>query len=166
MIGRLLSVILLLLAGTVYADSAEYEAKAKHLYQFAKHVQWPKIKALKLCIVGASPFGKALNQALQGHSVGGRRLQIKRLTPTQSVTACHLLFISQRLSPQQVKKILQAAPPHTLTVGEQSDFIRLGGIINFIIKNNKVRYEVNRSQAQKQGLKLGYRLVKHASHRY
>ncbi len=160
------SFILCLLTGIVCAVPNEYADKANHLYQFVKHVQWPQTKVLNICVVGANPLANQLKQLVQGQTVGGRDLHTKPASPTQSVAGCHLLFVSKSLSNQQVKAILQSASPSALTVGEQTDFIRLGGIINFIIQNNKVRYEVNYSLAKQRGLKLGYQLVKHASKRH
>jgi len=155
--------LLVLLTGTVYAVADEYSEKANHLYRFAKYVQWSKTKTLNVCVVGADPFGKKLNHALAGRTVGGRSLKPKRLSHKQSVASCHLLFISKQLSRSQVKNILKRANRSTVTVGEKNGFLSVGGIINFITKNSKIRYEVNKTLADKRGIKLGYRLIKHAS---
>lgn len=159
----LLLSVLLLLTGIVYAIADEYSEKANHLYRFAKYVQWPKSKVLNVCVIGADPFGKKLDRVLAGRKIGGRTLTPKRLSHQQSVSDCHLLFVSKRLNDQQTKRILQRANRLTVTIGERSGFLQLGGIINFIKKNNKVRYEVNQSVAKKRGIKLTYRLIKHAS---
>ena len=46
-----------------------------------------------------------------------------------------------------------------LTVGEMERFIPSGGIINFVIERNKVRFEINPNGAERARLKLSSQLL-------
>lgn len=46
-----------------------------------------------------------------------------------------------------------------LTVGEDGVFTQCGGIINFVKEDNRVRFEVNVSAAERAGLKISSRLL-------
>ena len=46
-----------------------------------------------------------------------------------------------------------------VTVGEMEDFDRRGGIINFYLEGTKVRFEINSTTAQKDGLKISSQLL-------
>ena len=46
-----------------------------------------------------------------------------------------------------------------LTVGETPRFIEQGGIVNFFLENGKVRFEINRSAAERSGLRISSRLL-------
>jgi hypothetical protein len=47
----------------------------------------------------------------------------------------------------------------TLTVSELPGFASRGGVINFFVENNKVRFEINPATAQSEGLKISSQLL-------
>ncbi len=47
-----------------------------------------------------------------------------------------------------------------MTVGDVKGFAQLGGIINFIIVKNKVRFEINMKAAEEAGLKISSKLLR------
>ncbi|WP_146066691.1 YfiR family protein, partial [Candidatus Venteria ishoeyi] len=109
------------------ANKDEYTNKARHLYQFARHIQWPRSSTLLVCVIGPDPFGKKLDQFLQGKRIGGRKLIPKRLSGSHQVSGCHMLFISGKLKSQQITKILTKTKGKIITVGEVPGFIQKGG---------------------------------------
>ena len=48
---------------------------------------------------------------------------------------------------------------NTLTVGETQNFMRRGGIINFIIVENRVRFEINLIAAERAGITISAKLL-------
>jgi hypothetical protein len=46
-----------------------------------------------------------------------------------------------------------------LTVGETERFTQTGGMINFIMEGNKIRFEINDETAKKAGLKISSKLL-------
>ena len=130
-------------------SSGEYQIKAAFLYNFAKFVDWPAEAfagsngKLIIGVIGDDPFGGALNQAINGKTINGRPLLVRRLRWGQDLRSCHILFISsserQRL-PQIIQSLRGAS---VLTVGDMGQFNQQGGIINFILEANKVRFEIN-----------------------
>jgi hypothetical protein len=47
-----------------------------------------------------------------------------------------------------------------LTVGESPDFLRQGGIINFVLEDGKVRFEINQDAATQADLRISSRLLR------
>ncbi len=47
-----------------------------------------------------------------------------------------------------------------LTVAESSNFCQSGGIVNFILVKNKVRFEINVDAAKRTGMKISSKLLK------
>jgi len=143
----------------------EYLIKAAFLYNFAKFVEWPanafthESDPIRLCILGTDPFGDALD-SIESKMINNRRLEIKRCETVEETPNCHILFVSSS-ERNSVPQILNAFKNlATMTVGDMEDFGRLGGIINFIIVENKVRFEINLESAQKAGLKISSKLLK------
>jgi len=47
-----------------------------------------------------------------------------------------------------------------LTVGDTSGFIESGGGINFLMEENKIRFDINLTAAEKAGLKIRSQLLR------
>jgi YfiR/HmsC-like len=166
---RVLQVLTLLpLFSGAYAQSpapTEYQVKAAFLYNFAKFVEWPassfssETSPLQICVFGHDPFSQALHDITQNKSVGGRKLEVKSAPDIQQAKSCQVLFISAS-EETQVKQILEGLrATSVLTVGDTNGFIEQGGMINFVLENDRVRFEINRKAAEQAGLKISSKLL-------
>jgi YfiR/HmsC-like len=143
----------------------EYQVKAALLFNFIKFVEWPADAfsddgaPIVVGVVGNDPFGRALDQAVNGKSIRGRQVITRRLRWDQDLRACHLLFISpsERKRLPQILAGLRGASVLTLSDINQSN--QPGGIINFILEADKVRFEINASMAEQARLKISSKLL-------
>jgi hypothetical protein len=73
---------------------------------------------------------------------------------------CHLLFIcqSERKNTKEILDILNNNG--VLTVADTQGFLEDGGIVNFIIEDNKVRFDINLTASEKAGLKIRSQLLR------
>jgi hypothetical protein len=145
----------------------EYQVKAIYLYNFSKFVQWPAAAqtndTFSICVMGHDPFGAALDSALAGEKIEQKPMAARRITDVQDAARCQILFIAASES-AHVKQILAAVAKNgVLTVSDVADFSANGGMIQFVIQENKVRFEVNLTAADKAGLILSSQLLKVAS---
>ncbi|MBI2820275.1 MAG: YfiR family protein [Acidobacteria bacterium] len=148
----------------------EYEVKAAFLYNFAKFVEWPSTafpapdSPVIIGVLGEDPFGEALELTIAGKLVQGRPLQVQRGQRIENVESCHILFFSssQRRPLPELLGQLRSLP--VLTVGEEEKFIEQGGVIRFLLDDNRVRFDINNLSARKAGLKISSRLLALASH--
>jgi hypothetical protein len=143
----------------------EYQVKAAFLYNFAKFVEWPAESfkdaqaPLILGILGKDPFGESLDR-LRDQNIQGRKLLIKRSDKVEDLAKCHILFISAA-EKEHLSAILKITRDwHVLTVGDTKGLIQSGVIINFIIIEKKIRFEINTDAAQRAGLKISAQLLK------
>lgn len=143
----------------------EYEVKAAFLYNFVRFVDWPASAfadagaAVTIGVLGDDPFGELLEQAVTNETVKGRKFVVRRFHDVESVGSCHVLFVSKS-EKNRLPFILQRlrdAP--ILTVGETEGFAAKGGIVNFFIERNKVRFEINQQSALQRGLKISSQLL-------
>ena len=143
----------------------EYQVKAAFLYNFAKFVEWPAESfkdaqaPLIIGIIGKDPFGETFNK-LRDHHIEGRKLVIKRFAKAEDLEKCHILFISaaEKEHLSMILKITRDWP--VLTVGDTKGLVQSGVIINFLIIENKIRFEINTDAAQRAGLKIRSQLLK------
>jgi hypothetical protein len=146
----------------------EYEVKAVYLYNFSKFVQWPPAgeeskDTFAICVLGRDPFGAALDAAIAGEKIEQKAMVARRITDLQEATKCQILFIANSEA-THVKQILSVLGKNSiLTVSDVAEFSQNGGVIQFVIQENKVRFEVNLTAAEKAGLTLSSQLLKVAS---
>ncbi len=151
---RLLLLLIIAVASSkiVYGqstDAHEYEVKAAFLYNFARYFKWPERpspgagNAFVIGIVGTDPFGGILDQAMQGKTLQGKSVIVRRYANPSEATTCDMLFIgaSETNSLPKILALLNNAP--ILTVGDMPQFAQRGGMINLVIHDNRVQFEVN-----------------------
>lgn len=140
----------------------EYHVKALFLYAFTKFVEWPSDMpgdALCIGIVGDDPFGDILDQTVAGKTVNGRGFVVKRFKSDAEARLCHIVFVGASET-KRMRAVLDALKGSgVLTVGEARGFAQAGGVINFEIVDNKVRFEVNIEAAKRARLKLSSKLL-------
>ena len=156
----------LLAAGSyVSADPApEYQVKAAFLLNFPSFVDWPpntfsnSTEPLVLGIFGKDPFQGSLTRMAAAKTVNGRSLVIRVLTEPSQLRACHVVFFpaAKGYDPQIAAALEDLG---ILTVGELDGFADHGGIINFVIEDRHVRFEVNQAAAERAHLKMSSKLL-------
>jgi hypothetical protein len=113
-----------------------------------------------ICVLGEDPFGATLDKTIAGESINGKKVAIKRIAKPQDALGCRILFISSR-EESRLKGILATlAKTSVLTVSDIPQFTRRGGMIQFVVEANKVRFEVNLATAEKASLALSSQLLK------
>jgi hypothetical protein len=162
----LIGVVLCSLAvGTQAQSAGEYQVKAAFLFNFAKFVEWPPSSfsaasaPLRICVFGRDPFGRELRDITNEKTVNGRKLEVNQVVDLQLARTCHILFIASS-EKAQLKRILESLRgTDVLTVGDTKGFAELGGMINFVLENDQVQFEVNHKAAEQAGLKISSKLL-------
>lgn len=162
-----LGTLLLAFAGRTHAQgtAGEYEVKAAFLYNFGKFVEWPAeafaspSTPLTLCVVGTDPFGEILDRTVSGKTINGRAIAARRLGKGDELRTCHILFISPS-ERQAIAEILAHVRGHAvLVVGETEGLAARGGMFNFVVESNRVRFEANPAAAERCGLRISSKLL-------
>lgn len=170
--GRCLAQLVFTVLAGVSVENAsaqavsEYELKAAFLYNFAKFVEWPAAAfkdsndPIRICVAGKNPFGRALENAVQGKLIEGRGLVVDEISDLRQATACHILFVgaSER---KRVLTILDtaAAGCGILSIGDIEGFAAQGGVANFKLEEGRVRFEINVAAAYQQHLRVSSKLL-------
>jgi hypothetical protein len=142
-------------------ESREHQIKVAYLYNFGKYVEWPPDNkaTFTIGVVGADPFGRSLDELARTKELGGRPITIRRILNADDYADCHILFITQNAADALVRDVLEKAGRHpSLIVGEETGFAQSGGIVNFYLENNRVRFEINLRAAHKSGLRISSKL--------
>jgi hypothetical protein len=167
-------------AGAATVTSSEYQVKAAFLYNFIKFVDWPgedtpdSNEPIIVGVVGKNPFGDAfVNKQIKAREVvfkqfdrfeeldkSGAKDKDELQKQIEAIRKCHLLFIcqSEKTTP---KEIIDLVKGHSvLTVGDTKGFLDSGGIIEFVMEEKKVRFEINVAAAKDAKLKIRSQLLR------
>lgn len=147
------------------SDSSEYLIKAGFIYNFAKLTDWPASafpqsdSPIIIGILGNDPFGGTLDEVLAGKKVNGRTFVVRHLKWGTELKDCTILFVStsEAAHLDELFHLIKGLP--VLTIGEMPNFARHGGIINFVLEDDKVRFEVNVEAAKQADIVISSRLL-------
>jgi YfiR/HmsC-like len=148
---------------------SEYQVKATYLYNFGRFVKWPaglpagKGDSFPVCVLGRDPFGPILDSTLAGEALEGKPVAIRRIAREQDAADCRILFVSST-EEHHLKEILAAIDQAgILTVSDIPGFSRRGGMIQFVMEGDRVRFEINLATAESARLVLSSELLKVAA---
>lgn len=150
--------------GSVLCQLTEQEAslKAAFIYNFSKYVDWSEQDnqgSFIIGIVGNSGISAPLEKIAQANTVKGKRISILHFNSAENIQYCHILFIPEKL-PFPLSLILEKAGKGTLTVSEEPGYAKLGSAFNFILKNDKLKFEANLKAIYAADLKVSSQLLK------
>jgi hypothetical protein len=167
LLSAVLGICALSIAATpTRADAAlEQQVKSAFVLNFLQFVDWPDAalgKTDEPLIVGVLDSASAwdsLNAALDGKTVKGHKVQVKRLS-AGALGKCQVL-VTGNLDGSELEAVIKSlgATP-VLTIGDSSRFSSAGGIIEFYLEDQKVRFEINLAAAQRAQLQVSSKLLK------
>jgi hypothetical protein len=159
------------------------QVKAAFIYNFIKFVDWPEEQAtdanepITIGILGSSQFGDAFGK-IKDSQIKGKKVVIKNfkgLGPSQGseqneseeiqnkikqIGKCNVLFVCAS-EEEFFKRISQPLEKHhVLTISDTRRFLENGGIINFVMEEKKVRFEINMASAKRSKLEIRSKLLR------
>lgn len=144
--------------------SDEYRLKAAFIYRFPQFVDWPARaldgrRTIDLCVLAPNPFGSVLNELVDGETLGGRALVVRQVDSPALFDTCQLLFLpGASLARRAVLQRVESLP--VLTVSDAPRFLEEGGIVQLRLVDNRVRFDINASAANRAGLRLSSQLLR------
>ena len=147
------------------ADALERQVKAAYLYKFAGFVEWPDgcfarpDSALVIGVLGADALADQLEQTVAGHSANGRAIVVRKLRRGEPPGGLHILFLGalERSALQETLAASRHQP--VLTVSDSEEAHALGSMVNFIVADDKLRFEVALKPVAAARMKISARML-------
>lgn len=151
-------------AGFAQTRALEHAVKVSYLFKFSPFIEWPErafdspADPLVLCVVGTDAVAELVDDAARTASASGRPLVVRR-PPAGAVrdTKCHVLYVAQGENLGRALDQVRAAP--VLTITDIPAESRQKGIVNFVVVDNRVRFEVDLQAAAENGLSISSKLL-------
>lgn len=156
-------VILLIGAFAVKAKAQsgqEAALKAVFIYNFTKYVDWDNIgNEFVIGVLGSSPIENALTEIAKTNTIKNKRIVIRHYTKPEDIRTCQILFIAKKTS-YPLPSILNEVGRGVLTISEEDGYSKQGTAFNFVIINDKLKFEANLKAIDDAGLKASSQLLK------
>jgi prepilin-type processing-associated H-X9-DG protein len=138
-------------------DSLEYAVKAAYLVKIAPFVEWPAgafsspTAPLSICVIGADPFGNLLERAARGQKDGDHPIEVRRIAAPDA--GCRIAYLGASDDPSYLRAF-SGRPVLTVTDGAARP-----GIVNFVLADGHVRFEIDEDAARASGIAISSKLL-------
>lgn len=142
------------------AGGKDYELKASFMYRFVDYVYWKnysKNQAFKIAVLEESPIIDALQNMAKSN-----KMVVQKYKKLDEVRSCHILFVPYTCSIPIETILAEFSGKPVLIVTEQNGYGKKGAQMNFVIIDNKLKFEVNLKAINKSGIGISSFLLQHA----
>lgn len=146
------------------AASTVEEVKAAYLQKFPAFITWPSsafetsTSDFVMAVLEDEAVFRELSKLAVGRQVQGRPLVVRRLTQLDALERLHVVYIGRKAADVR-NGSTSLARKQVLVVTDVPGGLERGAIVNFIVVDGKVRFELSLPAAAFADLKLDSRLV-------
>ena len=168
MMALLLALLLALAGAGARAQTPgalERQVKAAYLYKFAGFVEWPEgsfarpDSVLVIGVLGADALAEQLEQSVAGHTAGGRAIVVRKLRRVEALAGLHILFIGAMERAALQETLAASRNQAVLTVSDSDEAHALGSMINFVVADDKLRFEVALKPVASARMRISARML-------
>jgi hypothetical protein len=145
----------------------DYDVKAAYLLNFGRFVRQaaaqPPRTSFDICMLGHDPIGQTIDELAANQAIDHRPVHIRRIPDVSQTKECTILFISADEDEHLREDMAILSSADVLTVSDAPDFLDRGGMIQFLIVQNHVRFAVNLNAVNHAHLVLSSELLRVAS---
>ena len=158
-------ITIVLTAGVPAVIKAQQAAfKAAFLYHFTEYINWGQapMKAFNFAVLEQSPITTQMQIIANEKKIKNKTIQVKEYSTLETLITCHILFIPESSSVPIETIVSKFAGQPVLIVTEKEGYGKKGAHINFLVSNNKLRFEINMKAFNSSGITISSQLLQHA----
>jgi hypothetical protein len=134
-----------------------------YIYNFTRYIDWPGGgygESFTIDVIGHKSVYEKLKEYTANRKAGNKSIVVRYLETASAITQSDILFVGFYQSKEIAKVLEKVGSSKTLIIGEKDGMIDNGAGINFIIRNEAIKFEIKPSNIQKNGLKVADDLLK------
>jgi hypothetical protein len=140
------------------------ELTAAFLFNFVKFTTWPAdalpgAGPIVVCVIGDDWVADSLLKLTRNKTVEGHPLSVRKTSLERPLNECHVAYGAALDGPRAEQLIRTAAGQSILTVSDSTDFARRGGVANFFMDGDRMRFAVNPAAAERERLRISSNLL-------
>ncbi|WP_235914339.1 YfiR family protein [Rugamonas rivuli] len=150
---------------SVRAEQAipEQQVKAAYILNFTRYANWPAPALIEphaplvVCMVG--PGAADMARQLQHRAAGSHPLELRIVSRVEETEPCHAVYLALPERSRQSAWLTRMREQAILTIGDSANFLADGGMINMMLVDGSIRFEVNLTAAKHSGVSLNPRML-------
>jgi len=147
-------------AAESYSEDA---VKAAFLYRFTGYVDWPPAALANppftIAVLNADGVAAELGRLLQNREVQNQAAQVRSIKSIKEINNAQMLYIGA-IHREDLRHVVAAvAGRPVLIVTNEEDGLEAGSTVNFLLIEQRVRFEISVDAAQAAGLKVASELL-------
>lgn len=152
-------------ASQAAAQDVETRIKAAFLYHFCNYIDWPESafaqtdSPLVLGVAGSASMVGALREVVDNRVAHNRPMLVRQVNPGDSLDGVHLLFIAEAAQASSRRLISAATDRSVLVVTEGPGGLDAGGMISFVIQDDRVRFDIAPDVVRQRNLGISAQLL-------
>jgi hypothetical protein len=143
----------------------EHGIKAAFLYKFLGYVEWPAAALnnatapIVIGVLGADDVADELRTIVARRRIAQHPIEVRRVAEADALDGVNVLFIG-RDGTAALRRLAPAAQERSVLLVSDSDRgLEEGSVINLVVVDNRVRFEVSLEAAERSQLKLSSRML-------
>ena len=155
------TLIAMFLVSTAYMQTSIPKAQTLFIYNFSRLIEWPtnyRTGNFVIGILGTSDVATELETYTKGKKVGTQNIEVIRYKAPTEIQNCHILFVPFARTKQITEVIAAMNGKSTLIITEKSGALDEGSAINFVILEDKMKFELKPENASRFGIKFSSKL--------
>ena len=135
------------------------------MYNFARFTEWPtdafvsESAALVIGVAGDEVLRRNVDNVIRGKFAGIRALKTRQVKNPNDMASIQMLYIGGTAASRAEEFVQALNGGPVLTVGEVDGFVDKGGMINFLIADNRLRFEIGWDATEQSRLKVSSRVL-------
>ncbi len=153
--------LLILNSGFKVGVDTNSKMKAIFIMNFTRYIEWPESYRegnFVVGVVGNSPLYTELIKMAKTKKVASQTLEIRKFDEIGDIAKCHILYVSENKSQDILSVVSQVKQNSTLIITAKEGLVDRGSGINFVVKNNRQKFELNKKNVEKKQLKVSANL--------
>ncbi|MBI9066375.1 MAG: YfiR family protein [Salinivirgaceae bacterium] len=159
--------ILLLLTGSFTMNGQEdviAKYKAMFTLNFIRYIGWPEDAKQGDFVIGVvrdAMIAEYLQSQSAGKKYGYQNIVIKEFRKIEEITDCQILYFANSYSFAKNAAVVKQklGGKNSLIISETEGAISDGSIINFVVRDGKLKFELSQQNANAFGIKLSNSLT-------
>src|ERR1700728_1304378 len=147
-------------AAESYSEDA---VKAAFLYRFNGYVDWPSQATadtqFTIAVLDAEGVASELGRLLQNRQIQNRPAQVRSIKNLRELDGAQMLYIGGSHRDDLRRMISSVAGRPVLIVTNQDGGLDAGSSVNFLLIDQRVRFEISLDAAQASGLRVASELL-------
>lgn len=150
-------VLLFFLGNNLFSQSSIPKTQSTFIYNFTRLIEWPadyKSGDFIIGVIGSSEVFNELVGYTSGKMVGAQPIKVVKFGSSAEVSKCHILFVGYGKTKELGDIMGKLRGGSTLVVSENKAAVEKGAALNFVIQEDKLKFELKKSNATSVGLKV------------